>query len=76
MSIIPIVKLTTQAKFYKKGANGFVEETGFKADKSYIFTSEDYADIAGADENKGFVGSDEEVEALNFAILAEEICCF
>ena len=55
---------TTQAKFYKKVANGFVEETGFKADKSYIFTSEDYADIAGADENKGFVGSDEEVEAL------------
>lgn len=55
---------TTQAKFYKKGENGFAEETGFEADKSYTFTSADYADIAGTDASKGFVGSDEEVAAL------------
>ena len=55
---------TTQAKFYKKGANGFVEETGFKADKSYIFTSEDYADIAGADENKAYNPAKEMVASI------------
>lgn len=50
-------------KFYKKKSTEWAEETGFKADKSYAFTSADYADIAGAD-SKGFVGSDAEVAAL------------
>lgn len=54
---------TTQAKFYKKGASEWAEDTGFKADKSYAFTDTDYADIAGTD-SKGFVGSDAEVAAL------------
>ena len=55
---------TTQAKFSKKGGSGWAEDTGFEADKSYIFSSADYADIAGTDGSKGFIGSDEEVAAL------------